>query len=91
MKTAKQIQKEVKSLIIKDFIKKNEVISWDLNGDNSFGMITVTMPSTCEMNETMKWDFTYSYEPSNIDDFTEIERYEFPNMITEEKLTVKSV
>lgn len=86
-----QIQKKVKSLIKKDFVKKNEVTNWDIKGDDSFGIVKVTIPSTCEANKSMTWEFTYSYEPSNTSDFTEVEILEFPEMITKEKLTVKSV
>ena len=89
--TTTQIQTKAKNQIKKEFVKKNEVISWNIQGDDSFGLITVTIPSSCEANETMKWEFTYSYEPSNKDVFTELEAYEFPHLITKEKLTVIAV
>jgi len=89
--TTTQIQSKVKSQIKSQYVKKNEVIDWSINGDDSFGVVKVTMPSTCDMNGTMTWGFTYSYEPSNIDVFTEIQRLQFPEMITKEKLIIKEI
>ena len=78
---------------IKKIVSPNEVINFnfkELDNDEYF-FVSVEMPSTCEVNETMVWLFSIDYTPSNEDIFTELEKAEFPNLITKENLTITQV
>lgn len=70
---------------IKKMISPNEITSIEFTGVD---FAKVEMPSTCEAGAVMVWNFYISYEPSNEDIFTELEKKEFPNLITKESLTV---
>ncbi len=73
---------------IKRMVSPNEVLNFNFKG---LDFVSVEMPSTCEANEIMVWDFDIDYGPSNEDIFTELEKAEFPNLITKESLTVTLV
>jgi len=86
--TTQQIQKEVKKVITKNFVKKNEVFSWNFKGES----VTVTMQTTCGMiGESMEWGFIFDYEEGNRDCFTEYELAKYPEMIEESKVNVYQV
>ena len=83
------IQKEIKRIIKKEYTKKNEIISLDI--DEKTNLITVLMPSTCEPNATMEWKFLFDYEEGNEDCFTEYEKSKYAELIEKPKLTIKSI
>lgn len=93
--TSQELQKSVSKLIVKDlkseYISKSEIIRMVFTGSDSFGSVAVDIPSTCGVGETMQRKYIYSYEESNIDCFTEVERLQFPHLITEAKLEIKAI
>lgn len=82
-----QIKKQIK----RDFTKKNEIISWSFQEDGSLTMVSVTMPSTCESGQTMTWDFMVSINEGNEDCFTEMEKYQFPEMIEKTTFNITQI
>lgn len=82
--TEAQIIRKAKAKIRK-MISPNEILSIEFTGVD---FAKVVMPSTCESEAVMVWNFYISYEPSNEDIFTKLEKHEFPNLITKESLTV---
>ena len=68
MKTLKQIQNKAVRLAKKE-CAKNEIIETKVLGDEEFGMVFVKMQSTCDANSTMTWEFKYSYDAGNEEDF----------------------
>ncbi len=90
MRTLKQIQNEVKRLVKKQ-VSPNEITEINISGDVEYGSGSVTMESTCVLGETMTWQFIYSYEPSNEDCFSEIQRIKFPEKVTKEKFEIKII
>ena len=90
MKTLKQIQAKAKTQA-KKVCKNNEILNISIKGDLTFGMVFVEMQSTCDMNNTMTWEFTYSYDGGDADFFTEYEKQKFAHLITKEKFDFKQV
>ena len=82
--TDTQIITEAKKQI-KKLCNPNEILSIEFTGVD---YAKVLMPSTCEVGAAMVFEFFISYIEGNESVFTELDKYEFPNLIIKDSLMV---
>ena len=90
---AMNIQKEVKKIIKATHTKGNEIISinFDANNKDWYGLVHVTLASTCEIGKTMTWTFLFEYDEGNADCFDECGKIAFADKIIHPSVTVKCI